>query len=100
MEIQKLAQILEYESHGNHGAYQHYGAISNNRNYRQVLSNDEKLEYIRAVKCLYANPAQGQAYFPAVKTRHDDFASLHINQTSPPDPTRNPASEKPINSSL
>ncbi|KAF2397255.1 Di-copper centre-containing protein [Trichodelitschia bisporula] len=55
------------------------------------LTNPERTEYLRAVKCLFALPAQGTAYFPAAKNRHDDFATLHINQTSAPDPTRNPA---------
>ncbi|KAF2435605.1 Di-copper centre-containing protein [Tothia fuscella] len=50
-----------------------------------VLSKEEKLQYTAAVKCLFETRAQGTAYFPAAQTRFDDFASLHINQTSPRD---------------
>jgi tyrosinase len=51
---------------------------------RHGLSNEEKLEYIRAVQCLYNSPAKGKAYFPAATSRHDDFAALHINHTTAP----------------
>jgi hypothetical protein len=66
---------------------------SSSNSCRHRLSTGEKLEYLRAVKCLWTRPPKGTSYFPASRNRHDDFASLHINQTSPPDPTRNPISK-------
>ena len=58
------------------------------------MTDEAKLEYIRAVKCLWSLPGRGTPDFPAVRNRHEDFSSLHINQTSPPDPTNTPESKK------
>jgi tyrosinase len=58
------------------------------------MTDEAKLEYTRAVKCLWSLPGKGTADFPAVRNRHEDFSSLHINQTTAPDPTNNPASKK------
>ncbi len=49
--------------------------------HRRTLSNEERLEYIDAIKCLKALPAQTGAIFPGAKTRYDDFFALHINST-------------------
>lgn len=49
--------------------------------YRRTLSKAEKLDYIGAVKCLMALPAQTGGFFAGAKTRYDDFLALHINST-------------------
>ncbi|CAG9982755.1 unnamed protein product [Clonostachys byssicola] len=47
------------------------------------LSTDAKLEYIRAVKCLYSLPSTTDPLVaPGAKTRVDDFVYTHINQTN------------------
>ncbi|KAJ7098253.1 tyrosinase [Mycena epipterygia] len=43
------------------------------------LRDDKKSQYIKAVKCLQALPAQG--LIKAAQTRFDDFQALHINLT-------------------
>ncbi|KAK4906002.1 hypothetical protein LTR49_024782 [Elasticomyces elasticus] len=48
------------------------------------MCDDEKLEYIRAVKCIHELPPQGTSYFGAVVTRFEDFASAHINASTAP----------------
>ena len=45
------------------------------------MSETSQLEYLAAVKCLMAKPANGQQYFPAVQSRYDDCAAMHINAT-------------------
>ncbi|KAF8861250.1 Di-copper centre-containing protein, partial [Acephala macrosclerotiorum] len=47
----------------------------------RTLSKAERLEYIGAVKCLMALPAQTGDFFAGAKTRYDDFLALHINST-------------------
>ncbi|KAH6656064.1 hypothetical protein BKA67DRAFT_562558 [Truncatella angustata] len=55
--------------------------ISIRREY-STLSNDEKLSYTKAVKCLMAKPGQTPAELaPGVRSRYDDFVATHINQT-------------------
>jgi hypothetical protein len=56
---------------------------------RHNLSDKERLEYIRAVKCLFELPGRGMEYSGAVKNRHDDFSSVHIYRTGEPDPAGN-----------
>ncbi|KAF4459570.1 FAD binding domain-containing [Fusarium albosuccineum] len=47
-----------------------------------TLSNDERKEYIRAVKCLISSPAKTDPDLKTgVRVRYDDFAAQHINQT-------------------
>ncbi|CAH0031593.1 unnamed protein product [Clonostachys rhizophaga] len=47
------------------------------------LSTDARLEYIRAVKCLYSLPSTTDPLVaPGAKTRVDDFVYTHINQTN------------------
>ncbi|KAK6067544.1 hypothetical protein SCUP234_11542 [Seiridium cupressi] len=47
-----------------------------------TLSNDEKLEYTNAVKCLMAkDPITPLDLAPGVRSRYDDFVATHINQT-------------------
>ncbi|VUC29468.1 unnamed protein product [Clonostachys rosea] len=47
------------------------------------LSIDARLEYIRAVKCLYSLPSKTDPLVaPGAKTRVDDFVYSHINQTN------------------
>ena len=45
------------------------------------LSNDEKIAYIDAVKCLQDKPSLSGAAAPGAKSRFDDFVAVHINQT-------------------
>lgn len=49
--------------------------------YRRAMDQASQTEYLNAVKCLMNAPAKGKAYFPAVKSRFDDFAAMHINGT-------------------
>ncbi|WYZ39601.1 hypothetical protein EsH8_III_001515 [Colletotrichum jinshuiense] len=47
-----------------------------------TLSTNEKLDYIKAVKCLQSKPPRTPASeAPGAKTRFDDFVATHINQT-------------------
>ncbi|KAJ1336158.1 tyrosinase [Microdochium nivale] len=47
-----------------------------------TLSNTEKREYIRAVKCLMDTPSRiPEGVAPGAKSRYDDFVAVHINQT-------------------
>ena len=48
---------------------------------RRMLSKPERLEYLRAVKCLFGLPSKGTAFF-ATRTRFDDFSATHINATT------------------
>jgi hypothetical protein len=45
------------------------------------LSDDEKIAYINAVKCLMDKPSISGAAVPGAKSRFDDFVGVHINQT-------------------
>jgi hypothetical protein len=45
------------------------------------LSDDEKIAYIDAVKCLMDKPSKSGAAIPGAKSRFDDFVGVHINQT-------------------
>lgn len=44
---------------------------------RRTLSNLEKADYIKAVKCLQSHPARDPA-MPEAKTRFDEFQAYHI----------------------
>ncbi|KAK4460922.1 hypothetical protein QBC42DRAFT_100129 [Cladorrhinum samala] len=47
-----------------------------------MLSDGEKKDYIRAVKCLQSKPARTpSSLVPGAKSRFDDFVAAHINQT-------------------
>jgi len=46
----------------------------------RTLSDDEKRDYLNAVKCLQSRPPKGQQFFD-VRSRFDDFVALHINAT-------------------
>ncbi|KAF4976418.1 hypothetical protein FZEAL_6898 [Fusarium zealandicum] len=47
-----------------------------------TLSGKERKEYIRAVKCMFSSPAKTDAGLKTgARTRYDDFAVQHINQT-------------------
>lgn len=45
------------------------------------LSDDEKIAYIDAVKCLQETPSISGPDVPGAKSRFDDFVAIHINQT-------------------
>jgi len=45
------------------------------------LSDDEKIAYTDAVKCLMDKPSISGAAIPGAKSRFDDFVGVHINQT-------------------
>ncbi|KAE9964858.1 hypothetical protein BLS_008014 [Venturia inaequalis] len=53
-----------------------------------ALKNTEKLEYIRAVKCLDSLPSKGN--YSAAKTRRDDWTAMHILRSRPLSPTTIP----------
>ncbi|KAH8896868.1 Di-copper centre-containing protein [Thozetella sp. PMI_491] len=47
-----------------------------------TLSNNEKLAYTKAVKCLMASPSKiSPGLAPGAKSRYDDFVATHVNQT-------------------
>lgn len=46
-----------------------------------TLSNDEKIAYIDAVKCLQDTPSFSGSEAPGAKSIFDDFVAVHINQT-------------------
>ncbi|KAK8874731.1 Di-copper centre-containing protein [Apiospora arundinis] len=47
-----------------------------------TLSDEEKLEYTRAVKCLMAKPSTvDPEQVPGARSRYDDFVAAHINNT-------------------
>lgn len=47
-----------------------------------TLSNDEKLDYTRAVRCLMAKPPISPTdKVPGARSRYDDIVATHINQT-------------------
>jgi hypothetical protein len=45
------------------------------------LSDEEKIAYTNAVKCLMDKPSISGAAIPGAKSRFDDFVGVHINQT-------------------
>jgi hypothetical protein len=45
------------------------------------LSDEEKIAYTDAVKCLMELPSIGGDAIPGAKSRFDDFVGVHINQT-------------------
>lgn len=45
------------------------------------LSDDEKIAYTDAVKCLMTTPSITGSLAPGAKSRFDDFVAVHINQT-------------------
>ena len=45
------------------------------------MSKQVQAKYLAAVGCLMLKTAKGQSYFPAVQSRFDDFAAMHINAT-------------------
>lgn len=46
-----------------------------------TLSDEEKIAYISAVKCLMSKPSISGDAIPGAKSRYDDFVGVHINQT-------------------
>ncbi|KAK4208273.1 tyrosinase [Rhypophila decipiens] len=47
-----------------------------------AFSKQEKLDYIKAVKCLMSKPPNyPQSMVPGARSRFDDFLAVHINQT-------------------
>jgi len=50
--------------------------------FRSILSKNEKLNYIDAVKCIHTKPALTDAGISAgAKSRFDDFVVTHVIQT-------------------
>ncbi|KAH7370471.1 hypothetical protein BKA65DRAFT_418020 [Rhexocercosporidium sp. MPI-PUGE-AT-0058] len=46
------------------------------------LTNDEKDDYVKSVKCLMAAPSRlSSTQYPGAKSRYDDFVVVHINMT-------------------
>ncbi|KAI8960961.1 hypothetical protein F5Y11DRAFT_245504 [Daldinia sp. FL1419] len=46
----------------------------------RALSQDQRLDFISAVKCLQSKPGETSGTFAGVKSRYDDFVALHISQ--------------------
>ncbi|TLD09242.1 uncharacterized protein PgNI_06966 [Pyricularia grisea] len=42
------------------------------------LSQKERLNYVDAVKCLMSTPSKSNDFYPAAKSRFDDFQGMHI----------------------
>lgn len=45
------------------------------------LCDDEKREYIQAVRCLQTAPSISGDLVPGARNRYDDFVATHVNQT-------------------
>lgn len=45
------------------------------------LSDNEKRDYIRAVRCLQTKPSISGNLVPGARNRYDDFVATHVNQT-------------------
>jgi hypothetical protein len=46
------------------------------------MSKDERLEYLRAVKCILKAPSKlPAAQYPGAKSRYDDFTVVHMNMS-------------------
>lgn len=45
------------------------------------LCDDEKREYIQAVRCLQTRPSISGDLVPGARNRYDDFVATHVNQT-------------------
>jgi hypothetical protein len=43
------------------------------------MSKEDQTHYLDAVQCLMHKEGNGQSYFPAIKSRYDDHAAMHIN---------------------
>ena len=75
-----LAKLEEY-----HAGLDSYGSCnSGNAAVRKEwlsLSDDEKIAYTDAVKCLMELPSISGEGIPGAKSRFDDFVGVHINQT-------------------
>lgn len=52
-----------------------------NKLHRRKMTSSEQLDYLNAVKCLRATPAQQTNMYPGARSRYDDFQGLHIAQT-------------------
>lgn len=46
------------------------------------LKTHEKLQYVRAVKCVLAKPSLLHSFIPASTNKFDDYAAVHINMTT------------------
>src|SRR3954468_13188587 len=50
--------------------------------FRSVLTKDEKLNYIEAIKCIHSKPAlTPSAVASGARSRYDDFVVTHVLQT-------------------
>ncbi|KAI1662546.1 Di-copper centre-containing protein [Daldinia decipiens] len=50
------------------------------RNDWRTLSQDQRLDFISAVRCLQSRSGETSGTFAGVKSRYDDFVALHISQ--------------------
>ncbi|KAI1649086.1 uncharacterized protein F4817DRAFT_41369 [Daldinia loculata] len=50
------------------------------RNEWRTLSQDQRLDFISAVRCLQSKSGETSSTFAGVKSRYDDFVALHISQ--------------------
>ena len=75
-----LAKLEEY-----HAGLDSYGSCNSGkaavRKEWLSLSDDEKIAYTDAVKCLMELPSISGEGIPGAKSRFDDFVGVHINQT-------------------
>jgi tyrosinase len=75
--------LAKLEEH--HAGLDSYGSCnSGNAAVRKewlTLSDDEKIAYTDAVKCLMELPSLSGDAIPGAKSRFDDFVGVHINQT-------------------
>ncbi|KAH8895481.1 Di-copper centre-containing protein [Thozetella sp. PMI_491] len=47
----------------------------------RTLSQQERLDYINAVKCIQSSPSRVNGYWAGAKSRYDDYQGIHIAQT-------------------
>jgi tyrosinase len=75
--------LIKLERH-HAGSYSNSSCNSANAAVRKEwlsLSDEEKIAYTDAVKCLMNKPSISGDAIPGAKSRFDDFVGVHINQT-------------------
>jgi tyrosinase len=75
-----LAKLKRHHASLNSTPSCHFGKSAVRKEWLS-LSDDEKIAYTNAVKCLMNKPSISGDAAPGAKSRYDDFVAVHINQT-------------------